>query len=264
MPLLSCMQQLTLKLTAGGSAELSGIDDSLNPLTCLPARCNSLTVDEHFAPFVGQYTEQPVQLQHLAIKYSEHPGGRQTYGRDPLETLGNLTHLTQLRSLKVETPGDMSGLASLGNLPTSLTSLCVGGWGKDTTVIALPDPDLEWRPESACLRRLRSLQFHSCYMQIPIGSTARLEGLTSLSLCQCEVGSDIDAVLQLTNLVCLDLTGVVYPRDLDGDDWQEWSRFEAWPALQVFKFAGCRWMDDSTVLAIAKCERYTQTDWHWA
>ena len=125
MPLLSCM--LTAQLTASGTAVLSGIDDHLNPLTCLSATCNSLTVDEHFAPFAGEYTEQPAQLQHLTIKYREHPRGRQTYGRDPLETLGNLTHLTQLRSLKVEIPGEMSGQPSLGNLPTSLTSLCVGG-----------------------------------------------------------------------------------------------------------------------------------------
>ena len=96
-------------------------------------------------------------------------------------------------------------------------------------------------------------------MQILIGCTARLEGLTSLSFCQCEVGSDIHAVLQLTNLVSLDLTGVSYPRDLDGHDWQEWSRFEAWPALQVFKFAGCRWIDDSTMLTIANV-REVHTD----
>ena len=235
-------------LTAGGLVMLSGIGNHLNPLTCIPAECNSLTVDERFAPFLGDYTEQPAKVQHLAIKYRGHPGDRHTSGRDPLETLRNMSHLTQLRSLKVETPGDMSGLAGLGNLPNSLTSLHIGGWGNDDTVVALPDPDLERSRESACLRRLRSLQFDSCYMQLPIGSSANLEGLTSLSFCYCHAGRDIDAVLKLTNLVSLDLTGVTHQEHSDAEPW---SKFEAWPALHVFKFAGCWLIDDDTVLDMA-------------
>lgn len=131
---------------------LSGIGSHLNPLACVPADCNSLTVDEHFSPFVGDYTERAEKLQHLAVQYREHSIHRQTSGRDPLETLGNLSHLTQLRSLKVETPGSRSGLAGLGNLPRSLTSLCIEAWGD--VDIYLPDPDLEWGWESECLRRL--------------------------------------------------------------------------------------------------------------
>ena len=170
--LLSCMKYLRVELTAGGSAVWHGrhnylkVDSHLNPLACVPANCNSLTVDEHFAPFVGEYTEQPAKLQHLAIKYREHPIDKSTPGRDPHETMNNLSHLTQLRSLKVEGPGHMSGLAGLHDFPKSLTSLYIGGWRVEDIHIDLPNPDSARRRESECLRHLANLEFHMCGMHI--------------------------------------------------------------------------------------------------
>lgn len=185
------------------------IEHQLNPLTCVPADCNSLTVDEHFAPFVADYLEQPTKLQHFAIKYTEHPAVRQTYGRDPLLVLQNMSHLTSLRSLKVETHAHVDGLAGLGVFPQSLTSLYIGGWGGDVVIVSLPDTNLNqgWRLESECLRRLANLEFHTCHVRICVGSIACLEGLTSMTMSHCQVGRDLDAVLKLTNLVSLDLTG---------------------------------------------------------
>ena len=210
---------------------LSGIDNHLNPLASVPAECNSLTVDERFAPFVGDYTEQPANLRHLAISYRMHSSHRQTSGRDPPVTLGKLGHLSQLISPKVKTPGNMSGLSGLGNLPKSLTSLYIEGWGDDHIIITWPD--LGWSRESDCLGRLKDLTFHTCWVHIDIGSIANLESLTSLNLSQSHVGRDSDAILKLTNLECLDLTSVVIPRHRYPEDRQPWSRFEAWPAVCV-------------------------------
>ena len=224
---------------------LSGIVNHLNPLAGIPAKCNSLTVDEHFAPFVGDHTEQPAILQHLAIRYM---ADRQTFGKDFLEALSSLSHLTQLRSLKVEVPGAVSGLAGLGNLPESLIDLSVGGWGMADLIIVLPE--LKWSQAAKCLGRLNTLQFHRCNVHASVGSIANLKDLTSLSLCHCGFGRALDAVTKLTNLVYLDLTGVM-TRGVFPGGRQPWSRFEAWPALCVLKFVGCCLIDNSTVLDIA-------------
>ena len=209
-------------------------------------------MDEHFAPFVGDYIEQPVKLQHLAITYSEHPTDIWTPGRDPLETVRDLSHLTQLRSLKVKAPAN--GLAGLRNFPRSLTSLYIGGGcGEEELCIHLPDPaaDSGQKQESECLRRLSSLEFRGCCVHIWAGSITLLQGLTSLSLCHSKVNRDLYAVTMLTNLESLDLTRVGIPRDLYPHERQPWGRFEAWPALRVFKFVGCWLIDNSTVLDIA-------------
>ena len=47
----------------------SAIDTLGNLLASIPLACNSLSVDEHLAPFVSQYTAQPAQLKHLKINY---------------------------------------------------------------------------------------------------------------------------------------------------------------------------------------------------
>ena len=236
---------------------LTEIDSHLNPLACVPADCNSLTVDEHFAPFVGDYTEQPAHLQHLAITYREHPTDSQTSGRDPLDILDDLSHLTQLRSLKVEIHSTFTfcfshGLASLNNFPGLLTNLYIGGWERGRIRIDLPNPDLGRRQESERLRRLKNLEFHMCSLHIGAGSVANLSGLTSLSISDSAINSNIDAVLQLTNLVSLDLTGVV----MQGDTGRKrpWSRFEAWPALHVLKVSGGCLIDNSTALHIANVQ----------
>lgn len=91
-------------------------------------------------------------------------------------------------------------------------------------------------------------------MYIGISSIPSLEGLTSLSVCHCGVGRDSDAVLELTNLEYLGLTGVTVPACSEEEEWQPWSKFEAWPALHVFKFAGCWLIDDSTALDIASVQ----------
>ena len=210
-----------------------------------------MTVDENFAPFVGDYTEQPAKLQHLAITYRAHPKHIVTLGRDPRETLNDLRHLTQLRSLKVEASGVLRGQAGLHDFPTSLTSLFIRGEGHGGVIVGWPDPDSEWRRESECLRRLINLEVHKCSVRIPAGSVAYLQCLTSLSLSHSDVGRDLDAVLTLTNLESLDLTGVMIPNSLDPEEQKPWSRFEAWPALCIFKFANCWVIDRSTVLDIA-------------
>lgn len=112
-PCVAAWRIWEFKLTAGGSAvpchwheteNYLEIDHRLNPLTCVPADCNSLIVDGHFVPFVADCLEQPAKLQHPAIKFRERPPVRQTYGRDPFLVLRNMSHLTSLRSLKVEIP----------------------------------------------------------------------------------------------------------------------------------------------------------------
>ena len=227
---------------------LSGIDNHLNPLTCIPAGCKGLAVGGHFAPFLGDCTVQSATPQHPGIRCRVI----RTSGSVLLEKMDNLHHMTQLRSLKVEAPAAVSGLAGLGNLPRSLTSLCIGRWGEGNLTIVLPE--LGWSPKAKCLRRLKDLQFHKCSVHICVGSILNLKGLTSLSMHQCGVGSGLDAVSQLTSLVCLDLTLVRNPILSGSEEWQPWRRFEAWPALSVFKFAGCCLIDRSTVLAIASVQ----------
>ena len=206
-------------------------------------------MDEHFAPFVVDYAEHLAKLQYLAIKY------RQQSGRDPLEMLNDPSLLTQLRSLKVEASGHVRGLAGLLYFPKLLTSLCIGGWGDDKLIVDLPCPDSWWRRESECLRRLAHLAVHNCRVRTPVGSIANLQRLTSLSFNHSTVGRDFDAVLKLTNLASLDLTGVKIAgfSILDDEErqLQPWSSFEAWLALHVFKFADCQLIDNSTELDIA-------------
>ena len=135
----------------------------------------------------------------------------------------------------MEVPGAVSGLAGLGTLPQSLTSLFVGGWGKGNVLIVLPE--LECTRQAKCLECLETLQFHRCRVQGTVKSIANLKGLTSLSFCYYGVGNfrDLDAVSELTNLVCLDITGLKTLRVSALGDRQPWSRFEAWPVLCVFK-----------------------------
>lgn len=153
-------------LTAGGSAKLSGIGKHLNPLTCVPADCDSLILDEHFAPLIGDYTARAAKLQHLAIKHGEYSLSMNFY-----ITLGNLNHLTQLRSLRVET-SDSWSVVCLGYLPNSLTSLHIAGWGEDDVGIALHGPGRKWRRESECMKRFKDLKLHRCYVQFCKGSIA--------------------------------------------------------------------------------------------
>ena len=88
-------------------------------------------------------------------------------------------------------------------------------------------------------------------MQVGANFIASLQGLTSLSFSHSKVGRELDVVSKLTNLVSLDLTRTFSgaPMDLGGVK-QPWSRFVAWPALCVFKLAGCWLIDNSTVLDI--------------
>ena len=79
---------------------------------------------------------------------------------------------------------------------------------------------------------------------------ASLQGLTSLSFSHSMVGRELDAVSKLTNLVSLDLTRTFSDAPMDVEGVQPWSTFVTWPALCVFKFAGCCWIDNSTVLDI--------------
>ena len=72
-----------------------------------------------------------------------------------------------------------------------------------------------------------------------------------MSFSHSSVARELDAVLKLTNLVSLDLTEVMRPNWAFREQPQQWSRFEAWPALHVFKFAGCWLIGNSTVLDIA-------------
>lgn len=144
----------------------------------------------------------------------------------------------------------MSGLAGLGNLPNSLTSLYIGRWGEGNLTLVLPE--LGWSRKARCLRHLKHLEFHECNVHICEGSIANLKGLTNLSFCGCDVGSGLDAVMQLTDLVCLDLTGVQSRRG--AEEQQPWRKFEAWPALSVFKFANCWLIDSSTVLVLASVQ----------
>lgn len=239
-------------MAAGGSAvrHIDGLclefASHLNPLAYVPADCKSLTVDQYFTPFVDGYTEQPAKLRHLAIKYVEHETYIMAPGRDPVEILNNLSHLTQLRSLHVEAPSDSYKPARLHNLPVSLTSLHMDGiWGVGGTTISLPEPDLGWGRESEHLRRLAMLEFHSCCMDVCVGSIARLQNLTSLSYRHSVVGTDVDDILKLTNLVSLDLIGLRSPSP------SPWRRLEAWPALCVLKFAGCCMIVNTTVLDIS-------------
>ena len=209
----------------------------------------------HFAPFLGDYTVQSATPEHPGIRCT----AIRTSGSVLLEKLENLRHIKQLRSLKVEAPAAVSGLAGLGNLPRSLTSLYIGKWGQGNLTIVLPE--LGWSSKAKCLRRLNHLQFNMCSVHICVGSILNLKGPTSLSLHQCGVGSGLDAVSQLTSLVCLDLTLVRNPILSGPEEWQPWRRFEAWPALSVFKFADCCLIDHSTVLHIASVqETHRQTD----
>lgn len=84
-----------------------------------------------------------------------------------------------------------------------------------------------------------------------------LDGLDSLSITCSEIDRQLDEVLKLTNLTCLDLTHVWPHRRLQGEAVsfeQPWISFKAWPALKVYKFAHCWVIDSSTDLDIATVE----------
>ena len=256
-----------LKLTAGGSAVTEDcsleIGEDLNPLTHAPAECESLTVDEHFAPCVGKCLERPVKLQHLAIQCSRLPASTSdastcdtsTSDTDPLKVLCDLSHLTQLTSLKLEAPAEHDDVLAyiLTKCPESLTNVYIGGWRYDQvsfvwSMVFLPTCALEHEN----LRRLTKLELRECRVVMPHGCTTCLEGLTSLSMTRSHIDGQLDQVMRLTNLVSLDLTDI-HPHGLIAhpNAQKPWSKFDTWPALRVLKFAGCCMIDNSTALDIS-------------
>ena len=176
-----------LELTAGDAAERAlqiDLQEHLSPLAFVPEDCNSLTVDEQLAPFVGDYTNhrrlhhQATKLQHLGIKYGTSSTCQ--CGSDPIAELPDLSHMTQLTSLKVAPDRCLNALFdSLAKCPESLTSCYIGAWG-DTGMDICFWP--VYQPVQEHLRRLTKLQLLMCSVSIPKGCIMCLEGLTSLSI----------------------------------------------------------------------------------
>lgn len=208
-------------------------------------------MDEYFAPLVGHYLEQPAKLQHLAINYGEFATCEP--GSDVITMLPDLRHLTQLRSLRLKVADHCTdALANcLAKCPESLTSCYIDGWGFNLDISFLPEV---YQPVLQHLRRLTKLHLGFCRVHIPEDSITCLEGLTSLSITYSEI-SELRGVIRLTGLVSLDLT-CTYP---PGTRWghrgtvggQTWRNFKAWPALCVFKFACCWFINEATALDIA-------------
>lgn len=161
-----------VKLTAGGSAGRVFPDEHLNPLTCVPAQCSSLIVDEHFAPFIGHIAE-PAKLQHLAIKYWDSC----TYscGKSPHHVLFDLRHMRRLRALKVESFGQCSNPLD-AKWPDPLMDVYIGGSNEDFAPVRVPCPGQQ---QHTHLRRLTKLELHLCSVHIPEDSIACLTGLTA-------------------------------------------------------------------------------------
>ena len=248
-----------LSLTAGDAAERAlqiDLREHPTPFAFVPEDCNSLTVDEQLAPFVGDYTNhrrlhhQATKLQHLGIKYGTSSTCQ--CGSDPIAELPDLSHMTQLTSLKVAPDRCLNALFdSLAKCPESLTSCYIRGWSHNGMEICFR-PEL-CQPVQEHLRRLTKLELSMCSVIVPTGCITCLEGLTSLSITQSELEPEFDEVRKLTNLVSLDLTDTNPPGAIYGEvtSGEPWSKFDAWPALQVFKFAACWLIDTSTALNIA-------------
>lgn len=208
----------------------SDLHEQLSPLTFVPAECHSMNVDEHFAPFVSDYTDQATKLQRLAVSYDYK---RRDYGRDLPTDFPDLRQSKQLRAVKEDAP-DIFGddLATvLAKCPESLTSCHLGGRGDYGTMITFL-PQL-YQPVQEHLRRLTNLDLYWCQVHTPTASVTHLEGLTSLSITASEVEPELEEVTKLTNLVMLDLTKAYRPRGIYS--WsvdyeaRPWSKFDAWP-----------------------------------
>lgn len=200
------------------------------------------------------YLERPVKLQHLAIQCSRLPSS----DTDPLKILCDLSHLTQLTSLKLEVPDDHIDVLTylLTKCPESLTHIYLGGWPYGEVSVFWPMvfmPKCPLEPKQEKLRRLTKLELHEYTVLMAQGCTTCLEGLTSLSITRSSINGQLDQVMKLTNLVFLDLTDtrpcLIGQPDAQGQ--KPWSKFDAWPALHVFKFVGCWLIDKSTALNIS-------------
>ena len=212
-------------------------------------------MDKHFAPFIAEYTDKSAKLEHLAINCE---GG---YNRNLIGELPDLRQLQQLKSLKVEAPDTYACseavATALAKCPESLSSCYIRSRGDCGMIINFTRRCYSLVQEQ--LRRLTTLDLFWCQVHITEASITCLEGLTSLSIMHSEVKSELEAVTQLTNLVYLDLTKADMPGSIFGDTryfdrHEPWSKFEAWPALQVFKFAGCWLIDKTTVLDVGNVQ----------
>ena len=133
-------------------------DSLVSPLSNILLGCSSLRLDEHFAPCLGQYTDQLAQVQHLSLNYGQRE--KIEPRKDPLKVLPVLTHLTHLRSLKVEVSGRCKDALAqlLSKCPDQLESCYIGAmgdWGLTTT----PKVMLTLRDS---LRQLVRLELHMC------------------------------------------------------------------------------------------------------
>ena len=206
-----------------------------------------MTLDQHFAPFVGDYIQQATKLQHLVINFGDYTA--RGSGGATLTILPDLSDLTQLRSLKVQAvdTGTDALAHCLAKSPESLTSCYIEGV-RDKHIKLSFSPEV-YQPVKEHPRRLTKLELHFCSVQIPQGSITCLEGLTSLSITCSEIEPELYEVTRLTNLMYLDLTDTyAFADDYDYSEGEgeQWIRFTTWPGLRVFKFAGC-WLIDSSI-----------------
>ena len=205
-------------------------------------------MDARFAPFIGKYIGLPASLQRLAVSYVGH-----STSASPL--LPNLSHLTQLKSLKLEAPDIHKDalVNSLAKCPETLTSCYVGRWGNYG--MNIPFYLEVYQPIQAHLRRLTNLDPHFCWVHTPKGSITCLEGLTSLSITDSEVELDFDDVTKLTNLISLDLTDTYAPEHLYNRMQPEKTSSHGAAlrhglACMCSKFAVCWLIVDSTVMDV--------------
>ena len=98
---------------------------------------------------------------------------------------------------------------------------------------------------------LLSLELHSCQLLIPEGSITCLKTLTSLKITASWVGIDLHELTTLTSLDLSSCYGKLLPYGSHDQGTMPWKKFEAWPALQVFKFAHCCLVDSTTELSVA-------------
>ena len=103
----------------------------------MPLACDSLSLDEHFAPSLSQYTDQPAKVQHLSIDYGEHPAIHRRSGLDTLDVLPDLTHLKQLKSLRIDIPDFCKNMLDrcFAKCPVQLESCSIGVTGDDGMLI---------------------------------------------------------------------------------------------------------------------------------
>ena len=123
----------------------------------------------------------------------------------------------------------------LARCPATLESCYIGGWGDDGFYIWLHQNVQHTLTER--LRCLLKLEFHMCCIHNDEALTC-LQTLTSLSISHSEIGQDMKHVTRLTDLKCLELVdccrygGIYGSLTTSGD---EWTTFEAWPALRKLK-----------------------------